>query len=140
GDEGRVMGWLCHEEARHDLLCVPSRRPLAGRRVPSRRGTRRLERKGCQMKRLTRDAVTALVAAGHSPYDLALPQWVRLALALARHSPQGCTALGVQLGIPRTSRMIALKYAIAYGVVEHCGKGLYRYIADTPGECTDQLD
>jgi hypothetical protein len=94
------------------------------------------------MKRLPRPyrlTITALVEVGHSPYDLTLPQWARLALALAQRSPQRLTPLCVQLGIPRTSRMIALKYAMAYGVVAHCGKGLYRYVTDTPVERTNQL-
>jgi hypothetical protein len=91
------------------------------------------------MKRLTRPyprAIAALVAAGHSPYDLTLPQWARLALALAEHSPQRGTTLCAALGIPRTSRMIALRYAMAYGVVERCGKGWYRYGVDTPLDIT----
>jgi hypothetical protein len=76
-------------------------------------------------------AIAALVAAGHSPYDPTLPQWVRVALALAEHSPQQCAALCAQLGIPRTSRTAVLKYAVAYGVVERCGKGLYQYVAES---------
>jgi hypothetical protein len=87
------------------------------------------------MKRLPhpyRCTVAALVAAGHSPYDLTLPQWVRVTLALARHSPQRRLALCTQVGIPRTSMTAALRDAVAAGVVERCGKGWYRYVGGTP--------
>jgi hypothetical protein len=93
------------------------------------------------MTRLTRPysrAIAALVDAGRSPYDPTLPQWARLTLALAARSPQQRAALCTQLGIPRTSRTAVFRDALASGVVQRCGKGLYRYVADTPavsGRC-----
>jgi hypothetical protein len=48
------------------------------------------------MKRLPRpyrETIAALIAAGYSPYDLTLPQWARLTLTLAVHSPQRYTTL-----------------------------------------------
>jgi hypothetical protein len=91
------------------------------------------------MKRLTRPystAVAALVAAGRSPYDLTLPQWARVALALAEHSPQQRAELCTQLGIPRINRTAVLRDAEAYGVIKRCGRGWYRYVADTPAQHT----
>jgi hypothetical protein len=88
-------------------------------------------------KRITspsRRAIAALVAAGRSPYDPTLPQWVRVALALAKHSPQQRAELCAAVGIPRTSRTAVLRDAVAYGVIERCGKGLYQYVADTPAQ------
>jgi hypothetical protein len=94
------------------------------------------------MSRLPRPyprTIAALVAEGHSFFDLSLPQWARLTLALAPCSPQRYTTLCRQTGIPRESGAVAIKWAVAYGVVEHCGGGVYRYCADTLAQHTDQL-
>jgi len=93
------------------------------------------------MKRLPRpypQTIAALVAEGHSPFDLALPQWARLTLALAAHSPQRYTTLCRTMGIARESGVVAIKWAVAYGVVEHCGGGVYRYRGDTAAPRTGQ--